>query len=149
MEVILLEKITNLGSLGDRVNVKNGYARNYLIPKSKAVVATAKKIAEFEVKRAELEKVAAEKLRHAQSRAESLSKLEIIINHKAGDEGRLFGSVGAHAIAEAIIKAGVAVEKHEVRLPHGTIRHLGDFEVHLHLHSDVNAVCAVKIVADA
>lgn len=148
MEVILLEKITNLGSLGDKVNVKNGYARNYLIPKSKAVVATAKKIAEFEAKRAELEKVAAEKLQEAQARSEALGKLQIVINHKAGDEGRLFGSVGTHAIADAITKAGVVVDKHEVRLPHGTIRHLGDFEVHLHLHSDVNAVCAVKIVAE-
>ncbi|MBV5300228.1 MAG: 50S ribosomal protein L9 [Methylococcales bacterium] len=149
MEVILLEKIANLGSLGDKVSIKNGYARNYLIPQGKAVVATAKKIAEFEVRRAELEKAAAEKLATAQKRAEALSKLSITIAHKAGDEGRLFGSVGTHAIADAIVKAGVAVEKQEIRLPHGTIRHLGDFDVDIHLHTDVNAKIAIKITAEA
>lgn len=149
MEIILLEKIANLGSLGDKVSVKNGYARNFLIPQGKAVVATAKKIEEFEVRRAELEKAAAAKLATAQSRSEALSKLHIEIAHKAGDEGRLFGSVGTHAIADAITAAGVAVDKSEIRLPHGTIRHLGDFEVHVHLHADVNAVCAVKITAEA
>lgn len=149
MEVILLEKIANLGSLGDKVSIKNGYARNYLIPTGKAVVATAKKIAEFEVRRAELEKIAAEKLAAAQTRADALSKLHITIEHKAGDEGRLFGSVGTHAIADAIVKAGVQVDKSEIRLPHGTIRHLGDFEVHVHLHADINAVCAVQITAEA
>ena len=149
MEVILLEKIANLGSLGDKVSIKNGYARNYLIPKGKAVVATEKKIAEFEVRRVELEKIAAEKLAAAQARADALSKLHITIEHKAGDEGRLFGSVGTHAIADAIVKAGVQVDKSEIRLPHGTIRHLGDFEIHVHLHADVNAVCAVKITAEA
>ena len=149
MEVILLEKIANLGSLGDKVSIKNGYARNYLIPQGKAVVATAKKIAEFEVRRAELEKTAAEKLAAAQKRADALSKLSITIAHKAGDEGRLFGSVGTHAIAEAIVKAGVAVEKQEIRLPHGTIRHLGDFDVDIHLHTDVNAKIAIKITAEA
>ncbi|MEN9757990.1 MAG: hypothetical protein RL755_2177 [Pseudomonadota bacterium] len=149
MEVILLEKIANLGSLGDKVSIKNGYARNYLIPQGKAVVATAKKIAEFEVRRAELEKAAAEKLAAAQKRADALSKLSITISHKAGDEGRLFGSVGTHAIADAIVKAGVAVEKQEIRLPHGTIRHLGDFDVDIHLHTDVNAKIAIKITAEA
>jgi large subunit ribosomal protein L9 len=149
MEVILLEKIANLGSLGDKVSIKNGYARNYLIPQGKAVVATAKKIAEFEVRRAELEKAAAEKLATAQKRAEALSKLNITIAHKAGDEGRLFGSVGTHAIADAIVKAGVVVEKQEIRLPHGTIRHLGDFDVDIHLHTDVNAKIAIKITAEA
>ncbi len=149
MEVILLEKIANLGSLGDKVSIKNGYASNYLIPQGKGVVATAKKIAEFEVRRAELEKAAAEKLATAQKRAEALSKLSITIAHKAGDEGRLFGSVGTHAIADAIVKAGVAVEKQEIRLPHGTIRHLGDFDVDIHLHTDVNAKIAIKITAEA
>ncbi len=149
MEVILLEKIANLGDLGDKVSIKNGYARNYLIPQNKAVAATAKKIAEFEVRRAELELAAKEKFLAAQSRADALSKLQIIIPHKAGDEGRLFGSIGTHAIADAILKAGITIEKHEVRLPHGTIRHLGDFEVDLHLHSDVNAKIAIKITAEA
>jgi len=149
MEIILLEKIANLGSLGDKVTVKNGYARNYLIPQRKAVVASAKKIAEFEVRCSELEKAANEKLLAAQSRAEALGKLHIVIAHKAGEEGRLFGSIGTHAIADAIAKAGVDVDKSEIRLPHGTIRHLGDFEVHVHLHADVNAICAVKITAEA
>ena len=108
-----------------------------------------KKIAEFEVRRAELEKAAAEKLATAQKRAEALSKLNITIAHKAGDEGRLFGSVGTHAIADAIVKAGVTVEKQEIRLPHGTIRHLGDFDVDIHLHTDVNAKIAIKITAEA
>lgn len=148
MEIILLEKIAKLGNLGDKVSVKNGYARNFLIPQSKAVVATAKKVAEFEARRAELEKAEAAKLAAAQARAEALSKLHIKITHKAGDEGRLFGSVGTHAIADAIIAAGVQVDKSEVRLPHGTIRHLGDFDVHLHLHADVNAVCALQVIAE-
>lgn len=148
MEIILLEKIAKLGNLGDKVSVKNGYARNYLIPQSKAVVATAKKVAEFEARRAELEKAEAAKLAAAQARAEALSKLHIKIAHKAGDEGRLFGSVGTHAIADAIVAAGVQVDKSEIRLPHGTIRHLGDFDIHLHLHADVNAVCVLQVVAE-
>lgn len=148
MEIILLEKIAKLGNLGDKVSVKNGYARNFLLPQSKAVVATVKKVAEFEARRAELEKAEAAKLAAAQSRAEELSKLHIKIAHKAGDEGRLFGSVGTHAIADAITAAGVQVDKSEIRLPHGTIRHLGDFDVHLHLHADVNAVCALQVVAE-
>lgn len=148
MEIILLEKIAKLGNLGDKVSVKNGYARNYLIPQSKAVVATAKKVAEFEARRAELEKAEAAKLAAAQARAEALSKLHISIAHKAGDEGRLFGSVGTHAIADAITAAGVQVDKSEIRLPHGTIRHLGEFDVHIHLHADVNAVCALQVVAE-
>ena len=149
MEVILLEKIANLGDLGDKVSIKNGYARNYLIPQNKAVAATAKKIAEFEVRRAELEQAATEKLLAAQARATALAKLTVVITHKAGDEGRLFGSVGTQAIAEAITAAGEAVEKHEVRLPHGTIRHIGDYEVVVHLHSDVNATISVKIAPEA
>jgi large subunit ribosomal protein L9 len=148
MEVILLEKIANLGNLGDKVAIKTGYGRNYLIPQGKAVIATATKIAEFEVRRAELEKAAAEKLLAAQYRAVALAKLNVVISHKAGDEGRLFGSVGTHAIVEAITAAGETVEKHEVRLPNGAIRHLGDHDVTLHLHTDVNATIVIKIVAE-
>jgi large subunit ribosomal protein L9 len=148
MEVILLEKIANLGNLGDKVAIKTGYGRNYLIPQGKAVKATAAKIAEFETRRAELERAAAEKLLAAQYRAANLEKLTVVITHKAGDEGRLFGSVGTHAIAEAITAAGEAVEKHEVRLPHGAIRHLGDHDITINLHSDVNATIVVKIVAE-
>jgi large subunit ribosomal protein L9 len=149
MEVILLEKIANLGSLGDKVTIKNGYGRNYLVPQGKAVPATVSKIAEFEVRRAELEKAAIEKLQTAQARGNALSKLQIVITHKAGEEGRLFGSVGTHNIAEAMTAAGVNVEKHEIRLPHGTIRHIGDYNIDITLHTDVIVTLAIKIAAEA
>ncbi len=149
MEVILLEKIANLGNLGDKVTIKAGYGRNYLIPQGKAVAATSTKIAEFEARRAELEKLAAEKFAAAQNRAEALSKLSIIITHKAGDEGGLLGSVGTLNIAEAITAAGVAVEKQEIRLPHGAIRHLGDFDVAINVHSDITVTLPIKIAPEA
>ena len=149
MEVILLEKIANLGNLGDKVTIKSGYGRNYLVPQGKAVAATAKKIAEFEERRAELEKAAAEKLGAAQKLGNELGKLQIIITHKAGDEGRLFGSVGTHNIAEAITAAGISVEKHQIRLPHGTIRHIGDYPIDINLHSDVIVTLTIKIAAEA
>ncbi len=149
MEVILLEKIANLGNLGDKVKIKGGYGRNYLIPTGKAAPATAKKIAEFETRRAELEKVAADKLSVAQKHAEKLGKLEIIISHKAGDEGRLFGSVGTHNIADAINQAGGEVLKQQIRLPHGTIRHIGDYDVDVNLHSDVTVTISVKVAPEA
>lgn len=148
MEVILLEKIASLGNLGDKVSIKAGYGRNYLMPQGKAVPATAKKIAEFEARRAELEKTAGEKLGAAQALAEKLGKLEIVIAHKAGDEGRLFGSVGTHNIAEAIIKAGGVVEKQQIRLPHGTIRHIGDYDIDINLHSDVTVTMSIKVAAE-
>ncbi len=149
MEIILLEKVSNLGNLGDKVVVRAGYGRNYLVPQGKAVPATAKKIAEFEARRAELEKLAVEKLAAAQTRAAALNKLEIVISHKAGDEGKLFGSVGTHAIADAITAAGVKVEKQEIRLPNGVIRHLGSFDVDINLHTDVVETLTIKIVAEA
>ena len=149
MEVILLEKIANLGNLGDRVTIKSGYGRNYLVPQGKAVAATAKKIVEFEARRAELEKAAAEKLSVAQKLGNELSKLEVVITHKAGDEGRLFGSVGTLNIAEAITAAGIAVEKHQIRLPHGTIRHIGDYSIAINLHSDVIVTLSIKVAAEA
>lgn len=149
MEVILLEKIANLGNLGDKVSIKGGFGRNFLIPQGKAVLATAQKIAEFESRRAELEKAAAEKLNAAQSVADKLSKLEVVIAHKAGDEGRLFGSVGTHNIADAIVKAGGSVEKQQIRLPNGAIRHIGDFDIDISLHSDVTATITIKIVPEA
>ncbi|MEQ1619965.1 MAG: 50S ribosomal protein L9 [Methylococcales bacterium] len=149
MDVILLEKVANLGNLGDKVTIKSGYGRNYLVPTGKAVPATAAKIAEFEARRAELEKAAAAKLSAAQTRANALSKLEVVITHKAGDEGRLFGSIGTHNIAEAINKAGVAIEKHEIRLPHGAIRHLGDFEIDVAFHTDVVTKISIKIAPEA
>jgi len=147
MELILLEKIANLGNLGDKVNVKAGYGRNYLLPQRKAVAATAENVAAFEVRRAELEKVAAEKKAEAQARAAQLAALQITISAVAGEEGKLFGSIGTHDIADAITAAGVAVEKSEVRMPNGTIRSLGEFDVDVHLHSDVEAVVKVIVVA--
>jgi large subunit ribosomal protein L9 len=149
MEVILLEKIANLGNLGDKVTIKAGYGRNFLIPTGKAVPATATKVAEFEARRAELEKIALEKLNAAKARAEALGKLAIVITHKAGDEGRLFGSIGTHNIADAITVAGVAIEKHEIRMPHGAIRHLGDFDIDIALHTDVIATMSIKIAPEA
>ncbi len=149
MEVILLEKIANLGNLGDKVTIKSGYGRNYLVPQGKAVAATATKIAEFETRRAELEKLAAEKLSAAQSRGNSISKLEIVIEQKAGEEGKLFGSVGTQNIADAITAAGVAIEKHEVRLPEGVIRHIGEYDIDINMHTDVIVTLPIKIVAEA
>ena len=149
MEVILLEKVANLGNLGDRVTIKSGYGRNYLVPYGKAVAATANKIAEFEVRRAEFEKAAAEKLSAAQARANALSKLQIVIAHKAGDEGKLFGSVGTQNIADAIVEAGAAIEKHQVRLPQGVIRQIGEYQIDIMLHTDVVVTMPIKIVAEA
>ena len=148
MEIILLEKVANLGNLGEKVNVKPGYARNYLIPQKKAVVATAAKLAEFEQQRAELEKKAAEILAAAQARADAIGQLNVTIAQKAGEEGRLYGSIGTKDIAEAATAAGAPVEKHEVRLPSGPIRHTGDYEIKLQLHGDVIATLALKIVAE-
>ncbi len=149
MEVILLEKVANLGNLGDKVVIKSGYGRNYLVPYGKAVPATATKIAEFELRRAELEKVAIEKLVAAQSRANALSKLEVVIYHKAGDEGRLFGSVGTQNIADAITEAGVSVEKYEIRLPQGVIRLIGEYQIDINCHTDVVVKMPIKIAAEA
>ena len=149
MEVILLEKIANLGNLGDKVIIKSGYGRNYLVPQGKAVPATASKIAEFEARRAELEKAAAEKLSAAQKVGNELNKLQIVITQKAGDEGRLFGSVGTHNIAEAITVAGIAIEKHQIRLPNGAIRHIGEYPIDINLHSDVIVTLTIKVAAEA
>lgn len=148
MEVILLEKIANLGNLGDRVTIKSGYGRNYLIPQGKAAMATAAKIKEFEERRAELEKQAAEKLAAATARGEAISKLNVTIAHKTGDEGRLFGSVGTQNIAEAVTAAGVKVEKHEVRMPNGVIRQVGEYDIAINLHTDVVVTLPIKIVAE-
>ncbi|AEF99969.1 50S ribosomal protein L9 [Methylomonas methanica] len=148
MEVILLEKIANLGNLGDRVTIKAGYGRNFLIPQGKAAKATAAKIKEFEERRAELEKQAAEKLAAANARGEAISKLNVTIAHKTGDEGRLFGSVGTQNIAEAITAAGVNVEKSEVRMPNGVIRQIGEYGIDIHLHTDVVVTLPIKIVSE-
>ena len=147
MEVILLEKIENLGNLGDRVNVKPGFGRNYLLPQGKAAPATAENIAEFEARRAELEKAEAEALALAESRRDSLADMVVTISAKAGEEGKLFGSVGTSDIADAIIAAGVEVERNEIRLPEGAFRQTGEYDIDLHLHTDVNVT--VKLVIEA
>ena len=149
MEVILLEKVANLGDLGDKVAIKAGYGRNYLVPQGKAIAATAEKIKEFEARRAKLEKAAAEKLTTANSRAKALAKLEIVISHKAGEEGKLFGSVGTQNIADAITEAGAKVEKHEVRMPDGVIRQIGTYDIDINLHSDVIVTMPINIAAEA
>lgn len=148
MEVILLQKIENLGNLGDKVRVRNGYARNYLVPYGKARFATAENIAAFEVRRAELERSAAESLAIAQARAEKLADLRVTIPAKVGTEGKLFGSVGGGDIADAICAAGIEVEKREVRLPEGPIHQVGEYAVDLHLHADVNTTVTVVVAAE-
>jgi large subunit ribosomal protein L9 len=146
MEVILLEKITNLGGLGDRVVVRSGYGRNFLIPQGKAVAATEENVTAFEARRAELEARLAEQIAAAEARRDALAKLDkIIIRHKVGDEGKLFGSVGTQDIAEACTAAGVDIHRNEVRLPLGNLRTQGEHEVELHLHADVDAVVTVDI----
>lgn len=149
MQVILLDKIGNLGGLGDTVNVKSGYARNYLIPQGKAVMANKANIEMFETRRAELEAKVAEILAADQARADQINALEaVVIASKAGDEGKLFGSVGTRDIADAITAAGVKVAKSEVRLPEGALRNLGEYEVSIQLHSEVFATAKIQIVAE-
>ena len=148
MEVILLEKVGKLGALGDKVAVKSGYGRNYLIPYGKAVPATATNVADFEARRAELEKLAAAKLAEAQARADKLNEIEVTIASKAGDEGKLFGSIGVRDVADVITAAGVEVNKSEVRLPEGPLRAVGEYEITLHLHTDVDAIVKLSIVTE-
>jgi len=150
MQVILLNKVENLGTIGDVVNVRPGFARNFLIPFGKAKPATKDNLAEFEARRAELEKIAAEELASAQARAEKLQEASVTIGVKAGSEGKLFGSVGTAEIADAITSdLGVEIAKREVRLPEGALRTTGEFEVELHLHSDVNVTIKVVVVGEA
>lgn len=147
-QVILLEKIHSLGDLGQQVTVRNGYARNYLIPHAKAVPANKETIAEFEMKRAELEKIAQEKLQLAQTRATAINDLMLTIPVKSAEEGRLYGSIGVSELVRAADAAGVALEKSEIRLPNGPLRQLGEHEVSIQLHSDVIALLKVNIVAE-
>ncbi len=147
MEVILLEKIANLGNLGDKVNVKSGFGRNFLLPQGKAVMANAANLEAFEARRAELEKAAADKLASAQARANELAELVVTITANAGDEGKLFGSIGTRDIADALTAAGIAVEKAEIRLPEGALRNTGEYDVAVHLHTDVDAAIKVVVVA--
>ncbi|MBW7472841.1 50S ribosomal protein L9 [Marinobacter sp. M216] len=148
MEVILLEKVANLGSLGDKVKVKAGYGRNFLLPYGKAVPATEANLKAFEERRAELEKAAAEKLAAAKTRAEALEGASFTISSKAGEEGKLFGSIGVRDIADAITTGGTEVEKSEVRLPEGPIRVTGEYDIELQLHSDVEVTVKLAVVAE-
>ena len=148
MQVILMEKVVNLGSLGDVVKVKDGYARNYLIPQGMAKRATQKNLKEFEDRRADLEKKANESLASAQERGGKLEGLKIDIAQKAGVDGRLFGSVTNADIAEALGKQGVAVKKAEIRMPQGPLKHIGEFPITIQLHSDVLANVTVHVVAE-
>ena len=148
MQIILLEKVVNVGNLGDIVKVKDGYARNFLIPNKKARRATKDAIAEFEVRRAELEKVAAEKLAAAQAQGEKLAGSTVQIGQKAGVDGRLFGSVTNADIAEALGKQGFAVEKAQVRLPEGPLKMVGDHPVQISLHTDVLVDVTVSVLGE-
>ncbi|SIT46080.1 50S ribosomal protein L9 [Paraburkholderia ribeironis] len=148
MQIILLEKVVNLGNLGDIVKVKDGYARNFLIPNKQARRATKEALAEFEVRRAELEKIAAEKLAAAQAQGEKLAGSTVQISQKAGVDGRLFGSVTNADIAEALAKQGVAVEKAQVRLPEGPLKMVGDHAVQISLHTDVLVDVTVAVIGE-
>ena len=149
MEVILLENIGNLGGLGDKVSVKAGYGRNFLIPQGKAVPATDANVAEFEARRAELEKAAAETLSKAQARADSLTALgTLTIEANAGEEGKLFGSVGTRDIADVIVAAGVEIDKSEVRLPEGALRETGEYTIAIQLHPEVMTDVALAVVPE-
>jgi large subunit ribosomal protein L9 len=147
MEIILLEKIENLGAMGDKVIVKPGYGRNYLVPQGKAKAATAENIAEFEARRADLEKAAAELLAAAEARRDQVDGKTVEIVAKAGDEGKLFGSIGTADIADAVKATGVEIERNEIRLPEGAYRQIGEYDVILHLHSDVDAT--IKLIVSA
>jgi len=151
MEIILLEKVDNVGTLGDKVAVKSGFARNYLIPQGKAVFASPENVKVFEERRAELEKQAAEKLAAAEARRAQIAALEegVTISHKAGEEGKLFGSVGTGDIVAACEAAGVEVARSEVRMPEGAFRVTGEYSVVVHLHADVDVDLKVNVVAEA
>jgi large subunit ribosomal protein L9 len=148
MNVILLQKVENLGNLGDRVKVKAGFGRNFLIPQGKAAPATPANIKAFEARRAELEKLANEQLAAAQTRKAALEGLVITISSKAGAEGKLFGSVGTVDVAEKLTEMGHKVERKEVRLPHGPIRMVGEHDLEIHLHTDVNVPVKLVIIGE-
>jgi len=150
MQVILMERIENLGAIGDIVSVKSGYARNFLVPQKKAKTATKINIAEFETIRAVLEKAAAETTKAAEDRLVAINGVgELTIEVRAGQEGKLFGSVSNHEISEAIIAQGVSIERREVRMPEGPIRAIGEYDVLIHLHTDVETTVKVIVVPDA
>src|SRR6202034_1224839 len=148
MELILLQKVANLGNIGDRVKVKSGYGRNFLLPKGRATLATPDNVKRFEARREELEKLAREHLSSAEERATALKEYKLTITAKAGTEGKLFGSIGTSDVAEALTKAGFKIERSEVRMPNGPLRMVGDHSVGLHLHADIDVPLAVLIVAE-
>ncbi len=148
MDLILLQKVTNLGALGDRVKVKPGYGRNYLVPQGKAVPATKTNVEAFEARRAEYEARAAQLFGDAESRATTLTDASVTISANASTEGKLFGSVGPRDIADAFTAAGKPVSKSEVVMPDGPIRHIGEFEVIIHLHADVERKVKIEVVAE-
>ncbi len=149
MRVILQQDVSNLGKVGDQVSVRAGFGRNYLLPQGIAVIATPKNIADFEARRSELEKTAAEVLANAKSRSEKVADLEIVISAQAGDEGKLFGSVGARDIAEAITQKGINVDKKEVILNEGAIRQTGEYTITLKLHSAISVPVKIKVIGEA
>ena len=148
MDVILLQKVANLGNIGDRVKVRSGFGRNFLLPQGKATLATPENIARFEARRAELERLAREHLSSAEERAAAMKDFKLTIHAKAGTEGKLFGSIGTSDIAEAATRAGFNVERSEVRLPHGPLRMVGEHTVNLHLHADIDVPVHVTLVAE-
>jgi len=147
MEIILLEKITNLGNIGDKVKVKSGYWRNYLLPKGKAIMATVANLAKLEGMRATLEAKAHNILEQSRARAAKIAQLELVIPAKASEEGKLFGSVNIREIALAANQAGVELHRSEVSLPQGPIRQIGEYDVNVHLHADVNTAIKIKVVS--
>jgi large subunit ribosomal protein L9 len=148
MEVILLQKVANLGNIGDRVKVRSGYGRNFLLPGGKATLATPDNVARFEARRSELERLAREQLTGAEERAGALKEFKLTIHTKAGTEGKLFGSIGTSDIAEACTRDGIKVERSEVRLPNGPLRTVGEHVVSVHLHADVDVPLHVTIIAE-
>ncbi|MFK7730151.1 MAG: 50S ribosomal protein L9 [Pseudomonadales bacterium] len=148
MEVILLEKVGKLGDLGEKVNVRSGFGRNFLLPQGKAVPANKDNLAAFEARRSELEAAAKERLDSATARAEKLAALNVTIAANAGDEGKLFGSIGTRDVAEAITAAGVEVSKSEVRMPEGVIRDLGEYEIAVQLHSDISQDVKIAVIPE-
>jgi large subunit ribosomal protein L9 len=148
MDVILLQKVANLGNIGDRVKVRSGYGRNFLLPGGKATLATPDNVKRFEARREELEKLAHEHLSSAEQRAAAMKDFKLTITAKAGTEGKLFGSIGTSDVAEAATKAGYNVERSEVRMPNGPLRTVGEHAVGLHLHADIDVPLTVLIVAE-
>jgi large subunit ribosomal protein L9 len=148
MEVILLQKVANLGNIGDRVKVKSGFGRNYLLPEGKATLATPTNVAKFEERRAELEKVAREQLTSATERQEALKDFKLTVRAKAGTEGKLFGSIGTADISEALNRENFKIARSEVRLPNGPLRTVGEHTVNLHLHADIDVSLPVTIIAE-